>query len=61
MKVSSRALQSLMLLVRMAVEGYGVAWLPQSALIDELERGYWYKLAASNGALSWRSVHTAYC
>ncbi|TRO10404.1 LysR family transcriptional regulator [Ectopseudomonas mendocina] len=28
-----------MLLMRMAVEGYGVAWLPQSAVIDELERG----------------------
>ena len=28
-----------MLLMRMAIEGYGVAWLPQSAVIDELERG----------------------
>ena len=28
-----------MLLARMAVEGYGVAWLPQSAVADELERG----------------------
>lgn len=28
-----------MLLMRMAVEGYGVAWLPQSAVIDELHRG----------------------
>ena len=28
-----------MLLMRMAVEGYGVAWLPQSAVIDQLQRG----------------------
>ncbi|WP_058542813.1 LysR substrate-binding domain-containing protein [Pseudomonas fluorescens] len=28
-----------MLLMRMAIEGYGVAWLPQSAVADELERG----------------------
>jgi DNA-binding transcriptional LysR family regulator len=28
-----------MLLMRMAVEGYGVAWLPQSAVADELARG----------------------
>lgn len=28
-----------MLLMRMAIEGYGVAWLPQSAVIDELQRG----------------------
>ncbi|GFM50225.1 LysR substrate-binding domain-containing protein [Pseudomonas capsici] len=28
-----------MLLMRMAIEGYGVAWLPQSAVVDELERG----------------------
>lgn len=26
-------------LMRMAIEGYGVAWLPQSAVVDELERG----------------------
>ncbi|VVO29093.1 hypothetical protein PS720_04842 [Pseudomonas fluorescens] len=23
----------------MAIEGYGIAWLPQSAVVDELERG----------------------
>ncbi|MCU7249848.1 LysR substrate-binding domain-containing protein [Pseudomonas koreensis] len=28
-----------MLLMRMAIEGYGVAWLPQSAVVDELQRG----------------------
>ena len=28
-----------MLLMRMAIEGYGVAWLPQSAVVDEMERG----------------------
>lgn len=28
-----------MLLMRMAVEGYGVAWLPQSAVAEELQRG----------------------
>ncbi|EJM15386.1 transcriptional regulator [Pseudomonas sp. GM18] len=28
-----------MLLMRMAIEGYGVAWLPLSAVTDELERG----------------------
>ncbi|MGY2362562.1 LysR substrate-binding domain-containing protein [Pseudomonas azotoformans] len=28
-----------MLLMRMAIEGYGVAWLPHSAVVDELERG----------------------
>lgn len=28
-----------MLLMRMAIEGYGVAWLPRSAVTDELERG----------------------
>lgn len=28
-----------MLLMRMAVDGHGVAWLPQSAVAEELERG----------------------
>lgn len=28
-----------MLLMRMAVEGYGIAWLPQSAVQEELSRG----------------------
>ena len=28
-----------MLLVRMAVEGYGVAWLPESAVTEELQQG----------------------
>jgi LysR family transcriptional regulator, hypochlorite-specific transcription factor HypT len=28
-----------MLLMRMAIEGYGVAWLPESAVTEELERG----------------------
>ncbi|MDZ3991916.1 LysR substrate-binding domain-containing protein [Pseudomonas sp. Teo4] len=38
-----------MLLVRMAVEGYGVAWLPHSAVADELERG----LLVPAGGAQW--------
>lgn len=38
-----------MLLVRMAVEGYGVAWLPQSAVAEELERG----TLVSAGGTEW--------
>lgn len=38
-----------MLLVRMAVEGYGVAWLPHSAVNDELERG----LLVRAGGAEW--------
>jgi len=38
-----------MLLVRMAVEGYGVAWLPHSAVNDELERG----LLVQAGGVEW--------
>ncbi|MFK0038053.1 LysR substrate-binding domain-containing protein [Pseudomonas monteilii] len=38
-----------MLLVRMAVEGYGVAWLPHSAVVEELERG----TLVSAGGTEW--------
>lgn len=48
-----------MLLMRMAIEGYGVAWLPQSAVIDELERG----LLVHAGGEQWstRLEIRAYC
>ncbi|MDT8924521.1 LysR substrate-binding domain-containing protein [Pseudomonas taiwanensis] len=48
-----------MLLVRMAVEGYGVAWLPKSAVNDELER----KLLVPAGGLEWstRLEIRSYC
>ena len=48
-----------MLLMRMAIEGYGVAWLPQSAVIEEIERG----LLVHAGGEHW-STHLeirAYC
>ncbi|MBT9237859.1 LysR substrate-binding domain-containing protein [Pseudomonas inefficax] len=48
-----------MLLVRMAVEGYGVAWLPHSAVNDELERG----LLVQAGGAEWstRLEIRSYC
>ncbi|CAI3806465.1 HTH-type transcriptional regulator YjiE [Pseudomonas sp. MM221] len=48
-----------MLLVRMAVEGYGVAWLPYSAVQDELERG----LLVQAGGAEWstRLEIRSYC
>ena len=48
-----------MLLMRMAIEGYGVAWLPQSAVIDEMERG----LLVRAGGEQWstRLEIRAYC
>jgi DNA-binding transcriptional LysR family regulator len=48
-----------MLLMRMAVEGYGVAWLPQSAVTEELERG---KLVMAGGdEWSTRLEIRSYC
>lgn len=34
----------------MAIEGYGVAWLPQSAVVDELERGVLVRAGGDNHA-----------
>lgn len=48
-----------MLLMRMAIEGYGVAWLPQSAVIDELERGQLVK--AGGDEWSTRLEIRSYC
>jgi DNA-binding transcriptional LysR family regulator len=48
-----------MLLMRMAVEGYGVAWLPQSAAIDELQRGLLVK--AGGDEWSTRLEIRSYC
>lgn len=48
-----------MLLMRMATEGYGVAWLPQSAVIDELERGLLVR--AGDEQWSTRLEIRAYC
>ncbi|SCX26894.1 DNA-binding transcriptional regulator, LysR family [Pseudomonas sp. NFACC25] len=48
-----------MLLMRMAIEGYGVAWLPQSAVIDELQRGQLVK--AGGDEWSTRLEIRSYC
>lgn len=48
-----------MLLVRMAIEGSGVAWLPQSAVIDELQRGQLVK--AGGNEWSTRLEIRSYC
>lgn len=48
-----------MLLMRMAVEGYGVAWLPQSAVMDELQRGQLVK--AGGDEWSTRLEIRSYC
>jgi DNA-binding transcriptional LysR family regulator len=48
-----------MLLMRMATEGYGVAWLPQSAVVDELERGLLVR--AGDEQWSTRLEIRAYC
>ncbi|MEJ8664121.1 MULTISPECIES: LysR substrate-binding domain-containing protein [Pseudomonas] len=41
-----------MLLVRMAVEGYGVAWLPHSAVQEEIDRG----ALVSAGGAEWSTA-----
>ncbi|MFA0929293.1 LysR substrate-binding domain-containing protein [Pseudomonas syringae pv. tagetis] len=48
-----------MLLMRMAIEGYGVAWLPQSAVINELQRGELVK--AGGDEWSTRLEIRSYC
>ena len=48
-----------MLLMRMAVEGYGVAWLLQSAVMDELQRGQLVK--AGGDEWSTRLEIRSYC
>lgn len=48
-----------MLLMRMAIEGYGVAWLPQSAVIDELQRGQLVRAGGDEWSHDWRYVPTA--
>ncbi|MGO4799711.1 LysR family transcriptional regulator [Pseudomonas sp. W22_MBD1_FP4] len=48
-----------MLLMRMAIEGYGVAWLPHSAVIDELKLGQLVK--AGGDEWSTRLEIRSYC